>query len=174
MTDRLVIDTNVLSVANRKSPQADPECERACIEMLEGATKGKRVVLIDDYDSHLIMDQYRKHCNLGGELRPGDVFFKFLHDNAPSDRNVIRVRIQKTPDKEGGFSNLPPNNLDRDDRKFLAVAKAGNGRIVNATDSDWSQEARFVASIGVRVCELCPQCLKQNATGKKLNGGANP
>ena len=161
MTDRIVIETNVLIVANgREDTPADMECKIACIEKLQRATRGELTVLIDDYDSHLIMDQYRKHCNLGGELRPGDIFFKFLHDNEYSDRNVIRVPIQKAPDKEGGFSNLPPNNLDRDDRKFLAVAKAGNGRIVNATDSDWSQEARFVASIGVRVCELCPQCLK--------------
>lgn len=157
MTDRLVIDTNVLIVANRKSPQADPECELACIEMLEGA-KGKRVVLIDDSD--LIMGEYKRHCSYAGEPGLGDFFFKFLHDNAPSERNVIRVRIQKTPDKDGGFSNLPPNKLHRKDRKFLAVAKAGKGRIVNATDSDWSQEAEFVASTGVRVCELCPQCLK--------------
>ena len=171
MTDRLVIDTNVLKVANGKSPQADSECELACIKMLEGA-KGKRGVLIDGSD--LIMGEYKRHCSYAGEPGLGDAFFKFLHDNEYSDRNVIRVRIQKAPDKAGGFSNLPPNNLHRDDRKFLAVAKAGNGRIVNATDSDWSQEARFVASIGVRVCELCPQCLKQNATRKKLNGGANP
>ena len=163
MTDRLVIDTNVLIVANRREDTpADEECEIACIQTLQRATRGECIVLIDDYDSHLIMDQYSSHCNYAGEPGPGDVFFKFLFDNAPSDRNVIRVAIQETPDKEGGFLNLPPNNLDTDDRKFLAVAKAGNGRIVNATDSDWSQEqeAKFVASTGVRVCELCPQCLK--------------
>ena len=162
MTDRLVIDTNVLIVANRKSPQADLKCELACIKMLEGA-KGKRVVLIDDSD--LIMDEYKPYCSYAGEPGLGNAFFKFLHDNAPSERNVIRVAIQKTPDKDGGFSNLLPNKLHRDDRKFLAVAKAGNGRIVNATDSDWSQQAEFVASNGVRVFELCPQCLKQNTTG---------
>jgi len=161
MTGRIVIDTNVLIVANGKSPQTDLKCELACIEMLEGATKGKRVALIDDLD--LIMGEYGKHCSYAGEPGVGDEFFKFLHDNAQN--SVIRVPVQKTPDKAGGFSNLPPNKLDRSDRKFLAVAKAGSGRIVNATDSDWSQHAKFIASVGVQVRELCPQCLKQNEIG---------
>lgn len=158
MTDRIVIDTNVLVVANGKSRQADLECELACIKMLEGAKKGKWVALIDDLN--LIMAEYRKHCSYAGAPGLGNAFFRFLHDNAPSGRNVIRVCVQKTPDKAGGFSNLPPNKFDRSDRKFLAVAKAGDGRIVNATDSDWSQHAKFISSVGVQVCELCPYCLK--------------
>lgn len=158
MTGRIVIDTNVLIVANGKSRQADPKCQIACIEMLEGATKGKRVALIDT--CNLIMDEYKRHCSFAGEPGPGNAFFKFLHDNEFSQNSVIRVPVQKTPDKAGGFSNLPPSKLDRSDRQFLAVAKAGSGRIVNATDSDWSQHAKFIASVGIQVRELCPQCLK--------------
>ena len=57
MTDRIVVDTNVLVVANGNNEQADPECELACIEMLQEAKSGKQVVLLDA--SNLIMDEYR-------------------------------------------------------------------------------------------------------------------
>ena len=154
MTDRIVVDTNVLIVANGNNEQADPECELACIEALEGAKTGKQTVLIDA--SNLIMDEYSRHCSYSGSPGVGDMFFKFLHDYKHSAKNVIRVSIQETPDEDGGFANLPPNNFDRDDRKFLAVAKAGDGRVVNATDSHWSEHAAFIDSIGVQVLELCP------------------
>ena len=155
MTDRLVVDTNVLVVANgRDKTPADLECEFACVEMLERATSGKQIVLIDA--PNLIMDEYSRHCSYSGSPGVGDMFFKFLHDHQYSAKNVIRVSIQKTSDADGGFANLPPNNFDRDDRKFLAVAKAGDGRVVNATDSDWSEHADFIDSIGVQVLELCP------------------
>lgn len=160
MTDRIVVDTNVLIVANeRGNPPADPECERTCIKMLEGAAKGKQVVLLDG--SNRIMDEYSDHCSRRGTPGVGDMFFKFLHDHQHSEENVVRVPIQETPDTEGGFTNLPPNDLDPNDRKFLAVAEAGDGRVVNATDSDWSEHADFIDCLGVCVLELCPQCLKQ-------------
>ena len=160
MTDRIVVDTNVLVVANGNNEQADPECELACVEMLEGATKGKQVVLLDASD--LIMDEYEGYCSYSGESGVGDMFFKFLHDRQWSQESAIHhVSVQKMTYKEGGFSNLPPNRFDNSDRKFLAVAEVGDGRVVNATDSDWSEHAAFISSIGVLVLELCPQCLKQ-------------
>ena len=159
MTDRIVVDTNVLVVANGNNDQADHKCELACIEMLEGATKGKQIVLLDA--SNLIMDEYEGYCSYSGEPGVGDMFFKFLHDHQYSANSIARVPIQTTPDKEGGFANLPPNSFHKNDRKFLAVAKAGDGRVVNATDSHWSEHAAFIDSMGVCVCELCRQCLKQ-------------
>lgn len=158
MTDRVVVDTNVLIVANGNNEQADSECELACIETLEGAKAGKQTILLDA--SELILDEYEGYCSYSGEPGVGDRFFKFLLDYRHSAKNVVRVQIQKVRDKDGGFANLPPNDFDPDDRKFLAVAEAGDGRVVNATDSDWSEHADFIDSLGVRVIELCPQCLK--------------
>ena len=157
MTDRIVVDTNVLRVANGEHEQADPECELKCIVMLQEATKGKQTVLLDALN--LIMEEYRTYRSYSG-VPAGNAFFKYLHDYQHSTKKVIHISIQETPDEEGGFANLPANTFDRDDRKFLAVAEAGNGRVVNATDSDWSEHADFIDSLGVRVLELCPQCLK--------------
>ena len=84
------------------------------------------------------------------------MFFKFLHDRQWSEESAIKhVPIQVISDKQGGFANLPPNSFDKSDRKFLAVAEAGDGRVVNAVDSDWSEHADFIDSIGVQVLELC-------------------
>lgn len=159
MRDRIVVDTNVLIVANEDSKQAAPECERTCIEMLEGAARGEQIVLLDESD--LIMDEYHRHCDYSGAPGVGDTFFKYLYDRQWSEESPIEhVAIQEASDKKGGFKNLPPNDLDPDDHKFLAVAEAGDGQVVNAVDSDWSEHADFIDSLGVRVLELCPQCLK--------------
>lgn len=158
MRGRIVVDTNVLIVANEDSKQAAPECVRTCIEMLEGAARGEQIVLLDESD--LIMDEYHRHCDYSGAPGVGDTFFKFLHDHQWSETSVIRVQIQETSDADGGFANLPPNSFDRNDRKFLAVAEAGDGQVVNATDKHWPEHADFIDSLGVQVLELCPQCLK--------------
>ena len=137
MRDRVVVDTNVLRVANgRDGTPADLKCELACIEMLQEAKSGKQTVLLDA--SNLIMDEYDRRCSHSGKPA-GNAFYKFLHDYEHSRKNIIHIPIQKTPDAEGGFANLPPNSFHKNDRKFLAVAKAGDGRVVNATDSHWSE-----------------------------------
>ena len=159
MTERVVVDANVLIVANKRDDTpADLKCEEACIELLLEATKERKTVLLDT--SELIMDEYEAYCRYSREPEVGDRFFKFLHDHQWSETSIIRIQIQETSNADGGFANLPPNDLDPNDRKFLAVAEAGNGRVVNATDSDWSEHAGFIDSLGVCVLELCPQCLK--------------
>ena len=159
MTERIVIDTNVLIVANKRDDTpSDPKCEKACIELLLEATEERKTVLLDT--SELIIDEYEAYCRYSREPGVGDKFFKFLYNHQHSTEKVIHISIQETPDEDGGFANLPANTFDRDDRKFLAVAEAGDGRVMNATDSDWSEHAGFIASLGVRVLELCPQCLK--------------
>ena len=158
MTDRIVVDTNVLVVANGNNDQADHKCELACIKALEEAKAGKHAVLLDA--SNLIMDEYEANCS---HIRKpfGNAFFKYLHDFEHSSKKIIHIPIEETPNEEGGFANLPPNKFHKNDRKFLAVAKAGDGRVMNATDKHWTEHADFIDSMGVQVLELCKQCLKQ-------------
>ena len=56
-----------------------------------------------------------------------------------------------------GFEELPPNQLDRSDRKFLAVALVANAIVLNATDSDWEQQAILLDKLGVTVDQICPR-----------------
>ena len=121
---------------------------------LENTTNSKSVSLLDTLG--LIMDEYQSYCSYAGAPGTGDMFFKYLHDNRlkPVEYHVLKSNLRPT---RRGFSDLPPNQLDPSDWKFLAVAKAGAGQIVNATDSDWLEQDEFIASLNVVVRELCPE-----------------
>ena len=49
------------------------------------------------------------------------------------------------------------NSFDPSDRKFLAVAVVAEAVVLNATDSDWAEHGALMDSLGVEVCQLCPQ-----------------
>lgn len=67
---------------------------------------------------------------------------------------------REVDDDRRGFKELPVNRFDRSDRKFLAVAVAGKAPVLNAADSDWREHSDLMARLGVEVCELCPEELK--------------
>ena len=83
------------------------------------------------------------------------MFFKHLFNHQYNQKRVSRVRITPS-DTNQGFMELPPNHLDLDDRKFLAVAVVARAPILNATDSDWNENAGLLDSLGVTVVQLCP------------------
>ncbi len=70
---------------------------------------------------------------------------------------VRRVPITPCDDQCRGFEELPENKLDPSDRKFLAVATVAKAEILNATDSDWSEQEALTDKLGVTVRQLCPQ-----------------
>ena len=64
-------------------------------------------------------------------------------------------------DDERGFEELPPNELDPSDRKFLAVAVVGAAKILNAVDSDWSEQRSLTDDLSIDVVQLCPEHAKK-------------
>ena len=159
-----VVDTNVAIAANGRRTHAGDGCQLRCIEELED-TCAERVVILDD--GGLIFDEYRAHLNFAGEPGVGDKFFKHVYDHMFGGRRVQLVRITPSRDKKRrGFDELPENDFDPSDRKFLAAAVVGCATILNATDSDWSQQKKLTDSLGVAVRQLCPQhASKQTADG---------
>lgn len=149
-----VVDTNVAIVANARDTHADMTCQQNCVKTLRSLTSDG-VVAIDDAD--LILKEYSKHLNHSGQPGVGDMFFKHLFYNKWQSARVHRVSISPVDDHAQGFNELPPNSLDPSDRKFLAVAVAANAVILNATDSDWNEQAALTAELGVEVKQLCPQ-----------------
>ena len=148
-----VIDTNVAIAANGRNTHADEACQLACVDALEIAIG--REIAIDDRG--LIICQYAKHLSFAGRPGVGDKFFKHVFDNQYRPARVRRVTISPTDDDQCGFNELPPNKLDRSDRKFLAVAVVANAVILNATDSDWHEQATLMEDLKVEVRQLCPQ-----------------
>ncbi len=108
-------------------------------------------------DQGQIMQEYRKHLRFSGAPGVGDAFFKYLFDHQYKNRKVKRVTVTPSEDERKKFEERPANELDPSDRKFLAVAVVSRATIVNATDSDWSEQQTLTECLDVTVEQLCPQ-----------------
>lgn len=166
MTDR-VVDTNVPIAANGRETHANVACQHACVVALRSLIADEVVVAIDDRGD--ILAEYGRHLRHAGRPGVGDAFFKHLHDYQWTAR-VHRVPISPNDDEERGFDELPPNNFDPSDRKFLAVAVAARALVLNATDSDWGEHADLMQNLGVEVHQLCPQHATKQAKRTNQDG----
>ena len=108
-------------------------------------------------DAGWIFDEYKQNLKFAGAPGVGDVFFKHVHNHQYRENLVQRVRITLCDDDRRGFDELPENGLDRSDRKFLATARVAHATILNATDSDWSEQEELTGNLGVGVRQICPQ-----------------
>ena len=149
-----VVDTNVAIAANGRDTHADMPCQLVCIEKLEEVAK-HGVVVVDDAGA--IMDEYGGCLCFSGRPGIGDAFFKYIFDNQYHGSRVRRIRVTPSDDDRRGFEELPENDFDRSDRKFLAVAVVAKAVVLNATDSDWVEHEELMKSLEVEVDQLCPQ-----------------
>ena len=149
-----VVDTNVAIAANGRGTHADTQCRLTCVQWLKSLVAGERVA-IDD--GNRILDEYKNHLNFSGGPGVGDVFFKHVFNNQYQGERVRRVAVTPIEDDQRGFEELRENTFDRSDRKFLAVAVAAGAVVLNATDSDWGEQAALMDALGVEVNQLCPQ-----------------
>ena len=155
MTDRSVVDTNVLVVANGRATHVDEACQLSCVDELARLAR-EEVVCVDD--KWLIMREYQSRTKQDGQTRPGSAFYKHVWQKM-GDTNRIRLIPVEPRDAEGrDFAEpvLPPNNLKKD-AKFLAVAVKADAVIVNAADSDWAEHRELTDRLGIDVRQLCPQ-----------------
>lgn len=158
-----VVDTNVLIVANRRSEQADFDCEEACIDALKEIEQ-HGFLLIDN--KLLILGEYMNHASFSGQPGAGDKFFKWAWSVQADERFCRRISISPTEADRQNFVEFPDDPLlerfDRSDRKFVAVALASGNepQILNAVDSDWAHYFDALSEKGLRVEFLCPQHVK--------------
>ena len=158
----VVIDTNVLIVANQMAEQATPDCILACVKMRE-KVKQTGITILDS--GILILGEYMRHANLSGQPGLGDSFFKWLWNNQANPKHCRHIDITPKPDDPDDFEEFPNdpalNGFDRSDRKFVAVAKANQRRttILNATDSDWWNFRKQLEKNGIEIEFLCPDLM---------------
>ena len=173
----VVVDTNVPVVANgRDTDQADQVCRIACIRAILEIQESRRVVLDDQGDPpagpegyRTIWDEYRDNLNFPGEPGVGDRFLKYVYDNQYNESRVRRIPITVIDDDKRGFEELPTNNLDPSDRKFLAAAVVAQAPILNATESDWDEQQELLGQLSIEVKQLCPHVIarRRNRTGSR-------
>ena len=155
-----VVDTNVAVVANGRQTHADLQCQVICVEKLRSVVADE-VVTIDDEGA--ILQEYKSRLNFSGMPGVGDMFFKHVFNYQYRGDRVRRIAVTPSADDRRSFEELPENSLDRSDRKFLAVAFVASAVVLNATDSDWSQQSSLMDSLDVKVDQICPQHASRDA-----------
>ncbi len=168
----VVIDTNVLVVANNAADHATPNCTCASIDALL-AIRDQEVVVVDE--SGLIIAEYRRHASPEGQPGVGDEFLKYLIDNRGNEERCKQVRI--VPLDGDSFAEFPDDptlaQFDRDDRKFVAVALSclPPAEVVNATDTDWRDYRHPLKRHGIKIRFLCPDMMAMKKPSRRSKRG---
>ncbi|MFH2120814.1 MAG: hypothetical protein ABIJ25_10525 [Pseudomonadota bacterium] len=162
MMQAVVIDTNVLTVANGKSDHAGRDCFLNCIKALERAQK-KQMIIIDS--GMRIINEYQRYSSRAGQPGIGDAFFKWLFYNQCNSLRCKQVDITPLKDDADNFEEFPSDpeliRFDRSDRKFVAVAVTSrlNPTILNATDTDWWYFREILERHKISIVFLCPELM---------------
>ena len=152
----------------------DDNVELTLPEKYDTYSKAQALVIIKDFfsnnkgsvfiDSGMeIIDEYKNHLSFSGQPGTGDMFFKELYNNIGKP---ACQKVNITKDNQWGYAEFPHcqelNSFDRSDRKFVAVAVAADKEpiILNATDSDWKNFGDELKKQGIKIEQLCPNCLK--------------
>lgn len=157
----VVVDTNVLVVANRQAPQAGPGCVIATVDALQQIQHHGRIAL--DTGIRILNEYMQQGLSFSGQPGAGDAFFKWVFDNQANAERCEQVEIHPKSGSEHDFEEFPDDpvleNFDRSDRKFVAVALASHNDpdILNAVDSDWWIYRQPLTQHGVNIQLLCPE-----------------
>ena len=159
----LIIDTNVLVVANDMSEHVSKSDVGCCSKFLIDVYENKNENIIVYLDSlQQILEEYGNYCNHSGEPGIGDVFFRWLHNNQANPDVCCVQEINITNGEHSNYKEFPTigclNNFDLSDRKFVAVACSADKSptIVNCSDSDWYDYRNCFSEIGIKLDFLCP------------------
>lgn len=153
----IVVDTNVILVANRQHDDISETCRASCAERLYDIMQGGCVVIDDGYR---ILSEYQNKTDSRTGKRGGDAFLKWLLRNNTNPRRCEQVPLVEHAER--GFESFPDDeriaNFDPSDRKFVAVAAAHRDKppILQAADSKWIAWNDGLAAHGLRVEFLCP------------------
>ena len=169
--DAVIIDTNVMVVANGKAaaPQASKECVIRCRARLAEILRGPEMVLLDD--KKRFIQEYRNNLNEKGRGF-GDRFWLELKRRFynPKSYPETVITVQITPLVENGteFEEFPKddaalNNFHKKDKKFVAVALVYQRdaeqvpTILLAIDRGWLEFMNALVNYGVTVDLICEE-----------------
>ena len=152
----IVIDTNVLLVADGKAPQMSEACKVECMARLERVKATEQVVLDDEW---LILGEYQKKLNPNGPNTPGNEFVRWL---VQAHQRNAWVTITPTNAEQTTFAEFPSDTaleaaFDPADRKFVAAANAHPEKpsILESADSKWLGWEDQLKQHGIKVEVLC-------------------
>ena len=161
--DAVIVDTNVIAIANREGEHASLECIERCHQRLRQILSHREKVVVDD--GWRIFGEYDRYVNLGTRKWIGEIFVKTLLQNLKNPEICEMVRITPLAGNGTDFAEFPTDaalsTFDPDDRKFIAVACAYRqtsgqaATILLAIDRGWLAFVDALAAHGVAIDILC-------------------
>ena len=161
--DAVIVDTNVIVVANDVDDDDQRSCKERCQDRLEQIIDQDEKVVVDD--EWRIFEEYKRYVDPNTRKGIGDLFVKNLLQNLGNSEICTMVHITPTQDRRG-FEEFPDDpilsDFDPDDRKFIAVAGAFKNLyqqkaiLLQAVDSQWYgfREAFVKNGLGIEfICE---------------------
>lgn len=168
----LIVDTNVILVANRQHADVSEACILSCAKRLQEIMTTGRIAIDDGYR---ILGECRHKTRPRVGKRPGDAFVKWLLRNNANPSKCDQIPLADHPDR--GFESFPDDprlaSFDPPDRMFVGVAASHAQRppIAQAADSKWLGWAPALAEQGITVDFLCPQEIQSFDDKKKGRKG---
>lgn len=153
----VVVDTNVLYVAERLHPDISEECVLSCVKRLQDIMRRDTVVLDDEYR---VLSEYQNKIDPKRCKGPGAIFLKWLLQRQSNAKHVARIHINERA--QDCFHEFPVAKLEAEfdppDRKFPAVANAHPSKptILQAADCKWLRWWPELKTAGISVEFLCP------------------
>lgn len=156
----VVVDTNVLLVANGMAAQMSDCCRISCLERLALARDSESVVVDRQF---MILGEYQNKLNPNRRPPgPGDAFVKHVLQNMGCPERVSLVNLTPTNPERTDFAEFPDDEglrhaFDPSDRKFVAASCSHLDRppILEAADSKWLGWEEKLLSHGIHVEFLC-------------------
>ena len=152
----VVVDTNVILVANEAHGDVSPQCVLECVQRLQQLMQSGSIAIDDAYR---ILGEYQNKTSPRKGKGVGDVFVKWVLTKLADGQRVHVVPLTELG--EDRFAEFPAANLedafDRPDRKFVAVANAHPAKppIWQAADCKWLDWWPELKVHGVDVTFLC-------------------
>lgn len=152
----VVIDTNVLAVAEGMHAGASDGCVLACVRLVRRVLDGHKVG-VDEGDE--ILGEYVQALRRSAKSGVGGKLARFLWHRRYDASICHRLPITPLGQPSGSFVEVPTflRDFDTDDQKFLAVAAAEGQTppIFQALDKEWWRRRSDFAENGLDVQFLC-------------------
>lgn len=167
----VVVDTNVLAVAEGLNENASTECRSACVRLAGQIASGAVVVAVDSpATGEMVFKEYLDRLSKSPLDGIGKKLVVSLYHRR-FDPSVCQI-VSTAPcdDDETDFDDVPHalRDFDRDDHKWIAVALASpqHTAVFQALDGEWWERRADLLANGVEVQFLCASDLIEHFTDR--------
>ena len=158
----VIVDTNVVRVANGEWGDDFKKCEETCIDRLERIMRGEMKLVLDA--QRIIIGEYERNLYSTGE-NVGNRFLRWVLHNRHGQCDLVSITPIENSETE--FEEFPSDPVLKDfhskDRKFVAVSVAHPERppILEALDSGWLKFRDALYQHGVIVEFICERDIQR-------------